>query len=64
MDAFHARSDITHQLKTKLQCDALVVVGTKASHVHAAEYMHSHMDKVNTSLNHPVKNLPEIHLKN
>ena len=46
MDAFHNRSDITPQLKEGLKCDALVVVGNKTSHVHAAEYMHSHMDKV------------------
>ena len=47
MDSFHNRSDITTQLKDGLKCDALVVVGNKTSHVHAAEYMHSHMDKVN-----------------
>ena len=46
MDSFHNRSDITTQLKDGLKCDALVVVGNKTSHVHAAEYMHSHMDKV------------------
>ena len=46
MDAFHNRSDITPNLKGGLKCDALVVVGNKTSHVHAVEYMHSHMDKV------------------
>lgn len=50
MDAFHNRSDITPQLKEGLKCDALVVVGNKTSHVHAAEYMHSHMDKTKSSL--------------
>jgi len=49
-DAFMARSDIAHQLKDQLKCDALVVCGTKAAHVHAAEYMHSHMDKTKSSL--------------
>lgn len=49
-DAFMARSDIAHQLKEQLKCDALVVVGTKSSHVHAAEYMHSQMDKTKSSL--------------
>merc|ERR1711953_1207950 len=50
MDAFHNRADITPQLKEGLKCDALVVVGNKTSHGHAAEYMHSHMDKTKTSL--------------
>jgi len=50
MDSFHNRSDITTQLKDGLKCDALVVVGNKTSHVHAAEYMHSHMDKTRSSL--------------
>ena len=48
MDAFHNRTDVTTQLRDGLKCDALVVVGNKTSHVHAAEYMHSHMDKVRT----------------
>jgi len=50
LDAFHNRSDITSQLKEGLKSDALVVVGNKTSHVHAAEYMHSHMDKTKSSL--------------
>lgn len=46
-EAFVNRSDITNLLKDNLKCDALVIVGTKSSTgVHAAECMHSHMDKV------------------
>ena len=44
--AFHKRTDIVPNLKEGLKCDALVVVGTKSSNMHAAEYMHSSMDKV------------------
>ena len=51
MDAFHNRTDVTTQLRDGLKCDALVVVGNKTSHVHAAEYMHSHMDKVSSTVN-------------
>ena len=44
---FQKRTDIHLNLKDGLKCDALVVVGTKShAHLHAAEYMHSHMDKV------------------
>ena len=50
-NAFMKRTDIVPNLKEGLKCDALVVVGTKSSHVHAAEYMHSHMDKVKFNLN-------------
>ena len=46
---FQKRTDIHLNLKDGLKCDALVVVGTKShAHLHAAEYMHSHMDKVST----------------
>jgi predicted esterase len=48
---FQKRTDIHLNLKDGLKCDALVVVGTKShAHLHAAEYMHSHMDKTRTSL--------------
>ena len=44
---FQKRTDIHLNLKDGLKCDALVVVGTKShAHLHAAEYMHSQMDKV------------------
>ena len=43
---FQKRTDIVPHLKEGLKCDALLVVGTKSSHLHAAEYMHSQMDKV------------------
>ena len=43
---FQKRTDILPHLKEGLKCDALLVVGTKSSNLHAAEYMHSHMDKV------------------
>ena len=43
---FQKRTDIVPNLKEGLKCDALVVVGAKSSNLHAAEYMHSHMDKV------------------
>lgn len=49
-NAFMKRTDIVPNLKEGLKCDALVVVGTKSSHLHAAEYMHSHMDKTKSSL--------------
>ena len=45
---FQKRTDIVPNLKEGLKCDALVVTGSKSAHLHAAEYMHSHMDKVNT----------------
>lgn len=47
---FQKRTDIVPNLKEGLKCDALVVVGAKSSNLHAAEYMHSHMDKTKTSL--------------
>jgi len=47
---FQKRTDIVPHLKEGLKCDALLVVGTKSSHLHAAEYMHSQMDKTKTSL--------------
>jgi len=47
---FQKRTDILPHLKEGLKCDALLVVGTKSSNLHAAEYMHSHMDKTRTSL--------------
>ena len=40
------RVDITGKLASELRCDALLVVGSKSSQCAAAEYMHSHMDKV------------------
>ena len=45
---FQKRTDIVPNLKEGLKCDALVVTGSKSAHLHAAEYMHSHMDKVST----------------
>ena len=46
VEAYANRKDITTQLCTGLRCDALLVVGSKTSHVAAAEHMHSSMDKV------------------
>ena len=46
VDAFMNRVDITGKLAAELRCDALLVVGSKSSQCAAAEYMHSHMDKV------------------
>ena len=46
IDSFMARVDITAKLEAELRCDALLVVGSKSSQCAAAEYMHSHMDKV------------------
>ena len=43
------RMDISGKLASDLKNDALLVVGTKSSQCAAAEYMHSHMDKVNNS---------------
>jgi hypothetical protein len=45
---FQKRTDIVPNLKEGLKCDALLVTGSKSAHFLAAEYMHSHMDKVNT----------------
>ena len=47
---FHKRTDIVPNLKDGLKCDALLVVGTRSSSLHAAEYMHSHMNKSRTSM--------------
>lgn len=46
IDAYMNRVDISGKLAAELRCDALLVVGTKSSQCAAAEYMHSHMDKV------------------
>lgn len=46
VDAYMNRVDITGKLASELRCDALLVVGSKSSQCAAAEYMHSHMDKV------------------
>ena len=46
IDAYMNRVDITGKLASDLRCDALLVVGSKSSQCAAAEYMHSHMDKV------------------
>ncbi len=46
IEAYNNRKDITPQLAKNLQCDALLIVGSKTSHVAAAEHMHQHMDKV------------------
>ena len=46
MDAYLDRKDIIARLEKELTCDTLVVVGSKSSHVSAAETMFSKMDKV------------------
>lgn len=46
IEAYNKRMDITSQLSKNLKCDALLIVGSKTSHVHSAEHMHQHMDKV------------------
>ena len=46
IDSYMNRMDITGKLASDLTCDALLVVGSKSSQSYAAEYMHSHMDKV------------------
>ena len=47
IDSYMHRMDISGKLASDLKNDALLVVGTKSSQCAAAEYMHSHMDKVN-----------------
>ena len=49
IESYMNRMDITGKLASDLTCDALLVVGSKSSQSSAAEYMHSHMDKVNFS---------------
>lgn len=49
IDAYANRKDITPQLAKTLKCDALLIVGSKTSHVAAAEHMHQHMDKTKSS---------------
>ena len=51
IDSYMARVDISGKLAAEFKCDALLVVGSKSSQIGAAEYMHSHMDKVRY-LNH------------
>ena len=46
IDSYMGRVDITGKLASELRCDALLVVGSKSSQCGAAEYMHTHMDKV------------------
>ena len=46
INSYMSRVDITGKLQQELRCDALLVVGSKSSQCAAAEYMHSHMDKV------------------
>ena len=46
IDSYMLRVDITGKLASELRCDALLVVGSKSSQCGAAEYMHTHMDKV------------------
>ena len=46
IDSYMARVDISGKLATEFKCDALLVVGSKSSQIMAAEYMHTHMDKV------------------
>ncbi len=45
VDAYDRRADITAELP-KLKCDAILLVGSKTSHIAAAEHMHGNMDKV------------------
>ena len=49
IESFMNRVDISGKLKDELKCDALLVVGSKSSQCAAAEYMHSHMDKVSVA---------------
>ena len=51
IDSYMARVDISGKLAAEFKCDALLVVGSKSSQIGAAEYMHTHMDKVRY-LNH------------
>ena len=46
VDAYANRKDIPSQLSTGLKCDALLVVGSKTSHVAAAEHMYQNLNKV------------------
>lgn len=50
VDAYANRKDITSQLSTGLKCDALLVVGSKTSHVAAAEHMYQNLNKTKSSL--------------
>jgi len=50
IEAYANRKDITAQLKEHLKCDALLISGSKTSHIAAAEHMHAHMDKTKSSL--------------
>jgi len=47
--SFLGRNDISPTLKS-VKCDALLIVGSKSSHVQAAEFMHSNMDKTRSSI--------------
>ncbi len=61
LDSYMNRVDITGKLRENLRCDALLVVGSKSSQCAAAEYMHSHMDKVcSTSSNLKAKQCLKI----
>ena len=51
IDSYMARVDISGKLAAEFKCDALLVVGSKSSQIGAAEYMHTHMDKVSFILN-------------
>ena len=49
VEAYSNRQDISSQL-INMKCDALLVVGSKTSHIAAAEHMHTCMDKTRSSI--------------
>jgi pimeloyl-ACP methyl ester carboxylesterase len=50
LEAFLKRSDLSTTLGTNLKVDALLVVGTRASHLHTVYTMYQAMSKSNSSL--------------
>lgn len=50
LDSFLKRTDLSNVLSEKLKTDALLVVGSKASHVHTVRTMHAAMNKTSTNL--------------
>ena len=49
VEAYSNRQDIS-SLLINMKCDALLVVGSKTSHIAAAEHMHTCMDKTRSSI--------------
>ncbi|KRY29374.1 Uncharacterized protein T01_6542, partial [Trichinella spiralis] len=50
LDSFMRRTDLSTDLAEKLQVDALLVVGSRASHLHTVYTMHQSMSKLKSTL--------------